>query len=443
MRPCRCASPPEYPVWDRSTMNVQTSFRADQAELLRLAREEAYSTPLKDFHPGAPRLFQNAPRGPFFERLRKEEPVHYCPSAPIEPYWSVTKYNDIMHVDTNHGISPSAVWQGGISIRDVPPGYDWPSFIAMDQPLHSAQRKTVSPMFTPTHLDELAILIRARTAKVLDGLPRNETFNFVDRVSIELTTQMLATLFDFPFEERRKLTRWSDVSTALPKGGVVESAEQRRAEMDECAGYFTKLWNERVNAEPRNDLLSMMAHHDATRHMDPDNLMGNILLLIVGGNDTTRNTMSGSVLALNEYPEQYRKLRDNPDLIDSMGPEVIGWETPLAHMRRTALVDTELNGKKIRKGDRVVMWYVSGNRDEEVIERPDEFIIDRARPKIHLSFGFGIHRCVGMRLAELQLKIVWQEILKRFERIEVVGEPKRVYSSFVRGIEALPVRIPS
>jgi cytochrome P450 len=278
---------------------------------------------------------------------------------------------------------------------------------------------------------------------VLDSLPRNETFNFVDLVSIELTTQMLATLFDFPFEERRKLTRWSDVSTALPKSGVVESAEQRRAEMDECAAYFTRLWNERVNAEPRNDLISMMAHNDATRYMDGDNLMGNIVLLIVGGNDTTRNTMSGSVLALNEHPEQYQKLRDNPALIDTMVPEVIRWQTPLAHMRRTALVDTELGGKKIRKGDRVVMWYVSGNRDEEVIERPNEFIIDRARPRIHLSFGFGIHRCVGMRLAELQLRIVWEEILKRFERIEVVGEPKRVYSSFVRGIESLPVRIPA
>jgi cytochrome P450 len=298
-------------------------------------------------------------------------------------------------------------------------------------------------MFTPTHLDELAVLIRERAGKVLDALPRNETFNFVDRVSIELTTQMLATLFDFPWEERRKLTRWSDVSTALPKSGVVESAEQRRAEMDECAAFFTKLWNDRVNAEPRNDLISMMAHNDATRNMDPDNLMGNIILLIVGGNDTTRNTMSGSVLALNENPEQYRKLRDNPALIDSMVPEVIRWQTPLAHMRRTALVDSELGGKTIKKGDRVVMWYVSGNRDEEAIENPNDFIIDRARPRTHLSFGFGIHRCVGMRLAELQLKIVWQEMLKRFDRIEVVGEPKRVYSSFVRGIESLPVRIPA
>jgi cytochrome P450 len=424
-------------------MNVQTAVRSEKAERLRLAREEAYATPLKDFHPGAPKLFQDDTLWPWFERLRKEEPVHYCTNAPIEPYWSVVKYNDIMHVDTNHGTFSSDAALGGISIKDAPPGYDWPSFIAMDQPKHAAQRKTVSPMFTPGHLDELAVLIRQRSAKVLDSLPRNETFNFVERVSIELTTQMLATLFDFPFEERRKLTRWSDVSTALPKSGIVESPEQRRQEMDECREYFARLWNERVNAEPRNDLLSMMAHSDATRHMDPDNLMGNIILLIVGGNDTTRNTMSASVLALNENPDEYRKLHENHKLIDSMVPEVIRWQTPLAHMRRTALIDTEIGGKTIKKGDRVVMWYVSGNRDEEVIERPNEFIIDRARPRIHLSFGFGIHRCVGMRLAELQLRIVWEEILKRFERIEVVGEPRRLYSSFVRGIEYLPVRIPS
>ena len=423
-------------------MNIQAPVKVDTAERMRRAREEAYATPLSQFHPGAPRLFQDDTLWPWFERLRKEEPVHYCTNAPIEPYWSVVKYNDIMHVDTNNGIFSSDSTLGGISIRDVPEGYDWPSFIAMDQPKHSSQRKTVSPMFTPTHLDELAKLIRQRSASVLDNLPRNETFNFVERVSIELTTQMLATLFDFPWEERRKLTRWADVSTALPKSGIVASAEERRREMDECYAYMSTLWNERVNSAPRNDLLSLMAHNDATRHMDPDNLMGNIILLIVGGNDTTRNTMSGSVLALHEHPEQFRKLKENPDLIDTMVPEVIRWQTPLAHMRRTALVDTEIDGKKIRKGDRVVMWYVSGNRDEAAIEKPYDFIIDRARPRTHLSFGFGIHRCVGLRLAELQLKIIWEEILARFEHIDVVGEPRRVYSSFVRGIEQLPVRIP-
>ncbi|WP_315837716.1 cytochrome P450 [Bradyrhizobium prioriisuperbiae] len=414
-----------------------------QRKVQQDAREKAYAMPLAEFHPGHPELFRSDTLWPYFERLRNEEPVHFCSTSPVGNYWSVTRYHDIMHVDTNAAIYSSDVKLGGIGLRDVSPDYAWPSFIAMDEPMHAPQRKTVSPMFTPKHLDKLAILIRERASLILDNLPRNETFNWVDRVSIELTTQMLATLFDFPWDDRRKLTRWSDLATALPKSMIYDSEEQRLTELGECADYFTRLWNERLNVEPRSDLISMMAHSDAMRYMDKDTLLGNLILLIVGGNDTTRNTMTGSVLALNENPDQYDKLRRNPALIDSFVPEVIRWQTPLAHMRRTALVDTELGGKTIRKGDRVVMWYISGNRDGEVIENPDSFIIDRARPRQHMSFGFGIHRCVGMRLAELQLKIVWEEILKRFETIEVVGEPKRVYSSFVRGYEDLPVRIPS
>jgi cytochrome P450 len=410
-------------------------------EKLERARMHAYAMPLKDFHPGAPRLFASDTLWPYFERLRNEEPVHYCTNCPIEPYWSVTKYKDIMHVETNQAIFSSDLALGGITIHDTPPGFELPSFIAMDEPLHAAQRKTIAPMFRPSHLDQLADLIRERAIVVLDALPRNETFDFVDRVSVELTTQMLATLFDFPWEERRKLTRWSDIFTALPKSMMVTSEKERQAEMKECGTYFTRLWNERINAEPRSDLLSMMAHNDAMRYMDPANLLGNIFLLIVGGNDTTRNTLTGSVLALHENPDQYRKLRANPALIESMVPEVIRWQTPIAHMRRTTLRETEVGGKRIGKGERVVMWYVSGNRDDEVIENPNRFIIDRPRPRTHLSFGFGIHRCVGLRLAELQLRIVWEEMLKRFEAIEVTGEPKRVYSSFIRGYETLPVRI--
>jgi cytochrome P450 len=416
---------------------------APPSERLRAARERAYSTPLSDFHPGNPELFRTDTMWPYFERLRSEEPVHYCTASPaaVGEYWSVTKYRDIMHVETHPEIFSSDVRLGGIMLRDVDPAHEWPSFIAMDEPRHGAQRKTVSPMFTPVHLDQLAILIRERSASVLDNLPRNETFNWVERVSIELTTQMLATLFDFPWEDRRKLTRWSDVATALPKSGIYDGPEQRLAELYECGEYFSRLWNERANAPPKSDLISMMAHSDATRHMDRENLLGNLILLIVGGNDTTRNSMTASVLALNENPGEYDKLRKNPALIDSFVPEVIRWQTPLAHMRRTATQDTELGGKRINKGERVVMWYVSGNRDGDAIDRPDDFLIDRAQPRIHMSFGFGIHRCLGMRLADLQLKIIWEEILKRFERIEVVGEPKRVYSSFIRGYEELPVRI--
>ncbi|MBR0693519.1 cytochrome P450 [Bradyrhizobium lablabi] len=409
---------------------------------LEAARERAYATPLSEFDPGHPDLFKTDTFWPYFDRLRKEEPVHYCKDSMFGPYWSITKYNDIMDIETNHAVFSSASSLGGITIRDVAPDLRRESFIAMDQPRHSAQRKTVAPMFTPTHLDDLAINIRRRSAECLDHLPRGEVFDWVDKVSIELTTQMLAVLFDFPWEDRRKLTRWSDVATTLPgAGGLVATEDERQAELMECATYFARLWKERINQPPKSDLLSMMAHSDATRNMDPKNFLGNLILLIVGGNDTTRNTLSGSIYALSKYPEQYRKLRENPALIDSFVPEVIRWQTPLAHMRRTALADYEFRGRRIKKGDKVVMWYVSGNRDEDVIEQPYQFIIDRARPRTHISFGFGIHRCVGLRLAELQLKIIWEEILKRFDNIEVFEEPQRVYSSFIKGYETLPVRI--
>jgi len=409
---------------------------------LAVAREHARSLPLADFDVANPELFKTDTFWPYFDRLRREEPVHYCKDSMFGPYWSVTKYNDIMDVETNHSVFSSAASLGGITVRDAPADLRRESFIAMDQPRHSAQRKTVAPMFTPTHLDQLAINIRKRSAECLDNLPINDVFDWVDKVSIELTTQMLAVLFDFPWEDRRKLTRWSDVATTLPgPDGVVATEDERQVELLECASYFGRLWKERINQPPKSDLLSMMAHSDATRDMDPRNFLGNLILLIVGGNDTTRNTLSGSIYALSKHPEQYKKLRANPDLIDSFVPEVIRWQTPLAHMRRTALSDFEFRGKQIKKDDKVVMWYVSGNRDEDVIEKPYEFLIDRARPRTHISFGFGIHRCVGIRLAELQLKIIWEEILKRFGNIEVVAEPKRVYSSFVKGYETLPVRI--
>jgi cytochrome P450 len=382
--------------------------------------------------------FANDTFRPFFERLRAEEPVHRCPESEFGPYWSVTKYNDIMTVDTNHGVFSS---EGGITIVDERDDFQLPMFIAMDPPKHDAQRKVVSPIVSPHNLANMESLIRERAQKIFDELPIGETFNWVDRVSIELTTQMLATLFDFPWEDRRKLTRWSDVATATPESGIIESEEAGQAELMECAAYFTNLWNERVNAEPRGDLISMMAHGEATRNMQPMEFLGNLILLIVGGNDTTRNSITGGVVALNENPDQYKKLREDPALITSMVPEIIRWQTPLTHMRRTALADFELRDKTISKGDKVVMWYVSGNRDEEAIDNPNAFIIDRERPRQHLSFGFGIHRCVGNRLAEMQLRIVWEEILKRWKFVEVVGEPKRVLSNFIKGYETLPVRI--
>ena len=402
------------------------------------ARERAYSMPLEEINVADPELFRTDTMWPYFERLRKEDPVHYCAEHEFGPYWSVTKYNDIMAVDTNHADFSS---EPSITIVDPKEDFTLPMFIAMDPPKHDAQRKVVSPVVAPGNLEYLAPIIRERAGKILDSLPIGEEFDWVDKVSIELTTMTLATLFDFPWEDRRKLTYWSDMATASKVSPLFVSDEHRREVLFECADYFMKLWNERVNAEPKNDLISMLAHGPSTRNMDRMEFLGNLVLLIVGGNDTTRNTISGSVLALNENPDQYQKLRENPDLIPNMVSETIRWQTPLAHMRRNATRDVELGGKQIRKGEKVVMWYVSGNRDDEVIENPNAYLIDRARARQHLSFGFGIHRCVGNRLAELQLKIIWEEIMKRFSNIELTGEPSRVPSSFVKGYDRMPVRL--
>jgi cytochrome P450 len=409
------------------------------------ARELAASTPLDQINPADPQHFVDDTVGYIFDRLRREDPVHrsHSPIEGVDDYWSVTRYNDIMFVDTHPEIFSSEWTKGGITLLNPPESDRLPMFIAMDPPKHDDQRKAVSPIVAPANLNNWQELIRGRTANLLDSLPRNETFDWVDKVSIELTTCMLATLFDFPFEDRRLLTWWSDVST-MNKATNPEALDpqERMAELGKMLAYFTKLWNERVNAPPRTDLVSMLAHGAATRNMNPMEFMGNLVLLIVGGNDTTRNSMTGGLLALHDHPEQFAKLRANPALIDSLVPEIIRWQTPLAYMRRTAVQDVELGGKQIKAGDKVAMWYLSGNRDETAIDKPDQFIIDRARPRQHLSFGFGIHRCVGNRLAELQLKILWEEILKRFPVIEVVGEPTRVRSSFVRGYSHLPVRIP-
>ena len=407
------------------------------------ARAAAFAMPLDEIDVSKPRLFQDGSIGHYFERLRRDAPVHWQTNPINGGFWSVTRYQDIMHVDTNHGIYSSDWAKGGIAIFDQVMDQRAPSFIAMDQPQHDEQRKTVSPIVAPANLASMQNTIRERTARVLDALPRNETFNWVDRVSVELTTQMLATLFDFPFEDRAMLTRWSDVATgAVGPGRVTESMAARQLELDQCLAYFTRLWNQRVNEPPKTDLISMLAHSPATRNMTSAEFMGNLILLIVGGNDTTRNSMTGGLLALHQNPAEFAKLQACPALVESMVPEIIRWQTPLAHMRRTALVDTELGGKHIKAGDKVVMWYLSGNRDQDAIDCPDQFIIDRARPRQHLSFGFGIHRCVGNRLAEMQIRILWEEILKRFASFEVVGEPQRVLSNFVHGYTHLMVRLP-
>ncbi|QWC86939.1 cytochrome P450 [Nocardioidaceae bacterium] len=401
---------------------------------------------LADIDLSNPFLYRQGRWQSYFERVRNEAPVHYQPTSPFGPFWSVTRHADIVAVDKNHEVFSAEPF---IIIGQPPRFMDVAMFIAMDPPKHDQQRAAVQGVVAPKNLREMEALIRSRVQEVLDDLPTGEPFNWVDRVSIELTARMLATLLDFPYDQRRKLVEWSDLATAMEQanGGPSDNDEIFRGFVDAVRGLSTH-WHDKkarlaAGEEPGFDLITMLQSNEDTKDLieRPMEFIGNLILLIVGGNDTTRNSLSGGVLALNQFPEQFEKLKANPDLIPNMVSEIIRWQTPLAYMRRVAKKDTVLNGQFIRKGDKVVMWYASGNRDERVFERPDELIIDRKNARNHIAFGFGVHRCMGNRLAELQLRILWEELLPRFEKIEVVGEPEYVQSNFVRGISKLMVRL--
>ena len=405
----------------------------------------AYDVPIEEVNPLNAHLFLEDRWQEHFARLRAEDPVHFNELETSGRYWSITKYDDVRAVDGDWETYSSASGITlGLSVEKMQ-GEALPQqltpFIAMDPPTHTEQRKTVRGVSAPSNLRNIEPMIRERTAALLDSLPEDEAFDWVDTVSIELTTLMLATLFDFPMEDRRKLTRWSDIVFAIPgPGGVVETQQQKIDELFECVAYFEKLWDER-RGQAGFDLVTMLANGEHTKDMSAFEHLGNLLLLIVGGNDTTRNTMTGSVYGLHKFPENFEKLKADPSLIEKFVPEVIRWQSPLAYMRRTATKDTVLNGKEIKKDDQLLMWYISANMDEDVFDNPEVLDIDRENADRQLSFGYGIHFCMGSRVAELQLRVLWEEMLKRFETIEVLAEPERVFSSFVHGYASMPVKV--
>mgnify|MGYP000164340138 FL=1 len=401
---------------------------------------------LEDIDVSNPFLFRQNRWQSYFKRLRDECPVHYQKNSPFGPFWSVTRYEDIMFVDKHHDLFSA---EPIISIGGQPEGLAIETFIAMDPPKHDLQRQAVQDVVAPKNLKEMEALIRCRAEDVLDNLPIGEPFDWVQDVSIELTSRMLATLFDFPYEERHKLAYWSDVAASSPEAtGGTGSMNEAFTVAAEVAKRFSQLWREKeakkaAGEELGFDLISLLLSNENTQDLidRPMEFLGNIVLLLVGGNDTTRNSMTSGVHALNQFPDEFVKLKNDPSLIPNMVSEIIRWQTPLAYMRRVAKEDVELNGQTIKKGDKVVMWYVSGNRDERAIDQPDQFMVDRKNARKHLSFGFGVHRCMGNRLAEMQLRILWEELLKRFDNIEVIDDPKYVQSNFVKGYTQLMVKL--
>lgn len=405
------------------------------------------SVPLDQIDLSNPFMWRQGKSAAYFKRIRDEDPVHYLKDSPFGPFWSVTRYDDIVFVDKNHELFSS---EPIIMLGDRPEGLAMQTFIAMDPPRHDTERQAVQAVVAPKNLKEMEGLIRERTQEVLDSLPVDKPFDWVDTVSIELTGRMLATLLDYPYEDRRLLTYWSDVIAGSPEmtGGPFADKKEVFSVASTMAKSFTQLWHDKKARRDAGeadsfDLITLMQKNEDTKNLveEPLVFMGNLALLIVGGNDTTRNSMTGGVLAMHKFPDQWEKLKAEPKLIPNMVSEIIRWQTPLAYMRRVAKQDVELGGRTIRKGDRVVMWYASGNLDERKIENPEAFQIDRKGARNHLSFGFGIHRCMGNRLAEMQLRILWEEMLARFDKIEVMSEPERVQSNFVRGYAQMMVKL--
>jgi cytochrome P450 len=407
------------------------------------ANVDPYTIPLAQLNVANPELFKQDLIWPYFKRLREEAPVHFCAESQYGPYWSISKFDDILAIDADHKRFSSDSSTGGVTINGTPRTDAFiPMFIQMDPPRHDQQRASVAPRFAPTQLAKLEATIRERARAIIDGLPRGATFDWVEHVSKNLTGQMLATLLGVDVEERHKLIAWADVLSNPDNPELVASPAIFYNTLADVGDYFVELWNERVDA-PDFDLISMLANGEGTRDMGPREFVGNLMLLLTGGSDTTRNSISGGLLALNEHPNEYAKLRANPGLVPNMVSEIIRWQTPLSHMARTANEDVEVRGQQIHAGDRVMLWYISGNRDPDAIPDPDTFKIDRANARHHLSFGFGIHRCLGNRLAEMQLRIVWEEILKRHPFIEVVGRPERVSSCVFHGFTTMAARIPT
>lgn len=393
-----------------------------------------------------PFLYRQGQWLPYFKRLRDEAPVHFQANSAFGPYWSITRYDDIITVDKDfetYSAEPQIV------IGTPPEGLDIEMFIAMDPPRHDQQRGAVQGVVAPQNLEEMEGLIRSRVQEVLDSLPVDEPFDWVDKVSIELTSRMLATLLDFPYDQRRKLVYWTELAgaSAGATGGAVDMDEMYAGVAD-MAKSFSALWHDKAarraaGEKPGYDLITLMQMSEDTKDLinRPMEFLGNLILLVVGGNDTTRNSMSGGVYALNQFPDEFERLKADHSLVPKLVHEIIRWQTPLAYMRRIATKDTVLNGQFIRKGDKVVMWYASANRDERTFENPDDFVIDRPNARHHLSFGIGVHRCMGSRVAEMQLRILWEELLARFEDIEVVEEPEYLQSNFVRGYTKMMVRL--
>jgi cytochrome P450 len=392
-----------------------------------------------------PATYQQDSWGPLFAKLRREDPVHFVEDSIFGPYWAITLFDDIREIETNYQTFSSDWRRGGITPYDLPPEFAIHGLMNVDPPEQSLHRDVVKVLGLPKAVASFEAQMRTTARDVIARLPREQEFDWVDRVSIEITSTMLAAMMGYPLAEGRQLVHWSDVATCFTDDAdaPVSSESERSAALEKFAEVMTSSLQEHAQEPAAANLLSLIAHSDLMGSLQPKDRIDTLYTFLIGGNDTTRNTMTGGLWALWEYPQQHRRLRDTPSLIPSFVQESLRWQTAAMAMRRNIANDTVFRGRPMHKGDKVMLWYLSANRDESAIDRADEFIVDRERPGRHLAFGHGVHRCLGAKFAETQLRVFWEEFFATGTQFEVLAAPDYAYSSTLRTIRHLPVRLTS
>ena len=377
-----------------------------------------------------------------FAFLRREMPISWRPESPFGGYWSAVTYEHIQEIELMPEAFSSSWQRGNITIAESVNETEFPNFLAQDPPIHTAQRKVIAPAFNPGQMVRLEEEVRGRARLLFDALPVGEPFDWVEQLAIPQTLGMLCSLFGISFDEWRDLKRWSDYGSGVSADNLTpEYRAEWMKQMGEMLARFDRELDVHRALPPSDNLLSRMVHSEAMGNLPPLERLANIALLIVAGNDTTRNSISGLVEAFHLYPEELARLRADPTLSANAAQEIIRWQSPVTHMRRTATRDVEVGGQLIREGEKIVMWYISGNRDESVFPNAERFDVTRENARRHIAFGHGIHRCVGARLAEVQIAAVIDELVSRRLRVVPVGAPERLASPFLHGFNTMPVRL--
>ncbi len=390
-----------------------------------------YDVPLSHIDLSDHRIPNSGYQLDYYKRIRSEDPVHFIEDSKFGPYWSITTYKDLQEVE-NHPEIYSSDWEnGGCLILD---GMKL-GFMAMDDPKHAQQRMTLMPLMVPSNLHRMGEAVRERTRDILENLPRGKAIDWVEEVSLPLTTRMLALLLDFPFDEEKILPVWTEWSTDVDAGAHPIMGRRRREILEDMGIRLRKILEAKKAQEPVGDVLSILAHSEHMSDLSQEDFQGLMSLIVVGGNDTTRNSMTALVQCMEMFSSEFDKVRENPKLIPAAVQETIRWWSPVAHQRRTVVKDTVLDGKQLKKGDKVVLWFKSGNHDDGMFPNPEEFNITRDNVRRHIAFGFGIHRCFGARLGELQVVILLEEILKLGLKIKMAEPALRSDTCMINGFE--------